>query len=132
MGDGIQVLKDTAVENYARLFGIEPGCATLAQVENSSSGLAGWAAYEGPGIEYIVPSISSSRPRKEIEEERRRKKANRTLDHRMSKEGQKELQKMIEEGDENPGAHNGLFVTTKKSSTTASLSPLLEMANGYE
>ena len=49
-------------------FGIEPGCATLAQVENSSSAVAGWAAYEGPGIEYIVPPMSSSRPCKEIEE----------------------------------------------------------------
>ena len=122
MGDGIRVLEDTAVENYARFFGIEPGCATLAQVENSSSGVAGWAAYEGPGIEYIAPPISSSRPRKEIEEEKRRKKANRKLDHLMSKEGQKELQKMIKEGDENPGAHNGLSVMTKKSSAPASLS----------
>ena len=93
--DGIRVLEDAAVENYARFFGIEPGCATLAQVENSSSGVAGWAAYDKPGIEYIVPPMTSSRPRKEIEEERRRKKANRKLDHLMSKEGQKELQKMI-------------------------------------
>ena len=116
------MLKDAAVENYARFFGIEPGCATLAQVENSSRGVAGWAAYDGPGIEYIVPPMTSSRPRKEIEEERRRKKANRKLDHLMSKEGQKELQNIINEGDENPGAHNGLSVMTKKSPATASLS----------
>ena len=67
--DGIRVLEDAAVENYVRFFGIEPGCATFAHVENSSSGVAGWATYEGPGIKYIVPPMTLSRPRKEIEEE---------------------------------------------------------------
>ena len=80
--------------------------------------------YDGPGIKYIVPPMTSSRPRKDIEKERRRKKANKKLDHLMTKDGQKELQKMIRERDENPGVHNpnGLSVMTKKASPTASLS----------
>ena len=96
--DGIRVLEYAALENYVRFFGIEPGCAMLAQIENSSSGIAGWAMYDGPGIEYIAPPMTPSRPRKEIEEERRRKKANNNTDHLMTNDGQKELMMMTTEG----------------------------------
>jgi hypothetical protein len=80
--------------------------------------------HDGPGIKYIVPPMTSSRPRKEIEEERRRKKANKKIYHLMTNDGQKELQKMIRERDENPGVRNpnGISVMTKKASPTASLS----------
>lgn len=73
-------------------------CATIEQVEHSSAGVLGWAAYDGPSIRFEPNPISSSRPRQEILRNRRRKNA----DYYMTDEGQRELQRLAEDRNSPP------------------------------
>ena len=73
---GITAFHTCAIENYARWWGLPADSATIEQVESTSSGVLGWASYNGPGMHpaYSPPPISSSVPRQQIIENRNRKK----------------------------------------------------------
>jgi hypothetical protein len=92
---GVDVLNKCALENYTRFFGLPEGCTTLAQVENSSNGVAGWANYDGPALHtFEVPAISNSEPRQAILDRRKQKKLDKKLQFLMSDSGQKQLEQM--------------------------------------
>ena len=112
-------LKRKAMENYERFYGLPSGSCKIDQVVDSSAGLEGRLEFTGPGIRYEPSPISNSRPIREVKEERMIRKARKKLDQLMTKNGQQELLKMIEERDHCPGS-NGLSVMTKRSQSTNS------------
>ena len=93
-------MQDCAINNYCRLFGIQKGCATIHQVKESSAGILGWAAYDGPGIPFEKPALYPNKiPQAEIKARREEKKKVPAdpYAHFMSAEGQQELLDMINE-----------------------------------
>ena len=73
---GDKALRDAALENYTRWYGLPRGCSTIKQVIESSAGIAGWAKYDGPAmVEFIEPPIiPKTRSAREITIERAAKK----------------------------------------------------------
>ena len=117
---GIEVLKSAAVENYARFFHLSVKDVTVGHVENSSAGMLGWAAYDGPPIpvsDHPMPQPPLSRAKKDVERRRREKKEAKRqsskADFLMTDAGQRELLQMFDERTERVRgemADNGLSV----------------------
>ena len=69
---GLDALKECATQKYCRYHGLPKGCATMAQIEDSSAGVAKWASYEGPSLhDYEVPPVSNSEPWNVAQERKR-------------------------------------------------------------
>ena len=91
---GTKALRSCAIENYCRFYGLPAGCATIEQVVDSSAGIYGWAAYDGPSIAFEQsPMYPNSKPRQEIIAARQR---NDHLDLYLSDEGQDELKELAD------------------------------------
>ena len=79
MGDddiGLKALEDCARNNYGRFWAIYPSVISFDQVIDSSAGIAGWAGYDWPTAYDQEPTvhIPSTKPRAEIQRDRKKKR----------------------------------------------------------
>ena len=48
----MKAIRECAIENYCKFYGLPMMRATIEQVEHSSAGILGWAAYDGASIPF--------------------------------------------------------------------------------
>ena len=91
-----------AILNYCRFYGLPTGSATIEQVRDSSNGVDGWRAYDGPGLHtyYEMPATMSKSEQKE--RRRLKKEVKDRLTYLMTEDGQDELLEMIEAQSRSP------------------------------
>ena len=115
---GLRALEECAIENYCRFHGLPKGCATLAQVENTSAKMLGWAAYIGPGLhDFMTPPISSSESWQVIQNRKKQRKMAKKFAFYNTDEGQKELVSMDADRTSRTREALGLSTLTEHAST---------------